>query len=98
MAPLTRLRGTPDHIPTPIMVEYYTQRASAGLIISDAEGIDGNALGDDEAGAGALGVVLDHDRGGDVVGGATQSRERRHEDAIGKVKVTDLDWIEKIWQ
>jgi 2,4-dienoyl-CoA reductase-like NADH-dependent reductase (Old Yellow Enzyme family) len=35
MAPLTRLRGTFDHIPTPIMVEYYTQRASAGLIISE---------------------------------------------------------------
>ena len=36
MAPLTRLRATVDNIPTPIMVEYYTQRASAGLIISEA--------------------------------------------------------------
>jgi 2,4-dienoyl-CoA reductase-like NADH-dependent reductase (Old Yellow Enzyme family) len=27
MAPLIRLRGTPDHVPTPIMIEYYTQRA-----------------------------------------------------------------------
>ena len=36
MAPLTRLRGTVDNIPTPVMVEYYTQRASAGLIISEA--------------------------------------------------------------
>jgi 2,4-dienoyl-CoA reductase-like NADH-dependent reductase (Old Yellow Enzyme family) len=35
MAPLTRLRGTVDHLPTPIMVEYYRQRASAGLIISE---------------------------------------------------------------
>jgi 2,4-dienoyl-CoA reductase-like NADH-dependent reductase (Old Yellow Enzyme family) len=35
MAPLTRLRGTPDHIPTHLMVDYYTQRASAGLIISE---------------------------------------------------------------
>jgi 2,4-dienoyl-CoA reductase-like NADH-dependent reductase (Old Yellow Enzyme family) len=35
MAPLTRLRGTPDHVPTPLMIEYYTQRASAGLIISE---------------------------------------------------------------
>jgi 2,4-dienoyl-CoA reductase-like NADH-dependent reductase (Old Yellow Enzyme family) len=35
MAPLTRLHGTPDNIPTQIMVEYYTQRASAGLIISE---------------------------------------------------------------
>jgi 2,4-dienoyl-CoA reductase-like NADH-dependent reductase (Old Yellow Enzyme family) len=35
MSPLTRLRGTPDHIPTQLMIEYYTQRATAGLIISE---------------------------------------------------------------
>jgi len=35
MAPLTRLRGTPEHIPTQPMAEYYTQRAGAGLIISE---------------------------------------------------------------
>jgi 2,4-dienoyl-CoA reductase-like NADH-dependent reductase (Old Yellow Enzyme family) len=35
MAPLTRLRGTPEHIPTGLMVEYYAQRAGAGLIISE---------------------------------------------------------------
>ena len=35
MAPLTRLRGTTDHIPTQLIVDYYTQRASAGLIISE---------------------------------------------------------------
>ncbi len=43
MAPLTRLRGTADHIPTPIMADYYTQRATAGLIIS--EGIPVDPLG-----------------------------------------------------
>jgi N-ethylmaleimide reductase len=35
MSPLTRLRATSDCIPTPLMVEYYTQRATAGLIITD---------------------------------------------------------------
>ena len=40
MAPLTRLRGTVDHIPTPIIGEYYAQRASAGLIISEGIPID----------------------------------------------------------
>ena len=35
MAPLTRLRGTADHVPTPIMADYYAQRASAGLILSN---------------------------------------------------------------
>ena len=35
MSPLTRLRGTSDHLPTQLMIEYYTQRAGAGLIISE---------------------------------------------------------------
>jgi 2,4-dienoyl-CoA reductase-like NADH-dependent reductase (Old Yellow Enzyme family) len=45
MAPLTRLRGTPNHVPTPIMAEYYTQRASAGLIISEGIPIDPLGVG-----------------------------------------------------
>jgi N-ethylmaleimide reductase len=45
MSPLTRSRGTRDHIPTPLMVEYYTQRANAGLIISEATGISQQGLG-----------------------------------------------------
>jgi 2,4-dienoyl-CoA reductase-like NADH-dependent reductase (Old Yellow Enzyme family) len=36
MAPLTRGRGTRDHVPTDLMATYYAQRASAGLIISEA--------------------------------------------------------------
>jgi N-ethylmaleimide reductase len=39
MAPLTRGRGTRDHVPTELMATYYSQRASAGLIISEATGI-----------------------------------------------------------
>jgi 2,4-dienoyl-CoA reductase-like NADH-dependent reductase (Old Yellow Enzyme family) len=39
MAPLTRGRGTRDHVPTQLMADYYAQRASAGLIISEATGI-----------------------------------------------------------
>lgn len=45
MAPLTRLRGTADHIPTPIMAEYYVQRASAGLILSEGIPIDPMGVG-----------------------------------------------------
>ncbi len=45
MAPLTRLRGTSDHMPTPIMAEYYAQRASAGLIISEGIPIDPLGVG-----------------------------------------------------
>jgi 2,4-dienoyl-CoA reductase-like NADH-dependent reductase (Old Yellow Enzyme family) len=45
MAPLTRGRATADHLPTPIMAVYYAQRASAGLIISEATGISLQGLG-----------------------------------------------------
>jgi 2,4-dienoyl-CoA reductase-like NADH-dependent reductase (Old Yellow Enzyme family) len=45
MAPLTRARATPDHVPTPIMVDYYRLRAGAGLIISEATGISAQGLG-----------------------------------------------------
>lgn len=45
MAPLTRGRATREHVPTPIMAEYYAQRASAGLIISEATGISQEGLG-----------------------------------------------------
>jgi N-ethylmaleimide reductase len=45
MAPLTRGRSTMDHVPTPIMIDYYRQRAGAGLIISEATGISAQGLG-----------------------------------------------------
>ena len=45
MAPLTRGRATRSHVPTPLMGEYYSQRASAGLIISEATGISQQGLG-----------------------------------------------------
>lgn len=38
MAPLTRNRA-PEAIPTPLMAQYYAQRAGAGLIISEATAI-----------------------------------------------------------
>ncbi|WP_455597719.1 alkene reductase [Acinetobacter pecorum] len=45
MAPLTRSRATADRVPTPMMAEYYAQRASAGLIISEATVISEEANG-----------------------------------------------------
>lgn len=35
MAPMTRTRATEDDVPTDLMREYYVQRASAGLIITE---------------------------------------------------------------
>ena len=45
MAPLTRLRGTVDHLPTPLMVDYYRQRAGAGLIISEGTPVSPMGVG-----------------------------------------------------
>jgi N-ethylmaleimide reductase len=36
MAPLTRCRADANHVPTALMAEHYSQRASAGLIIAEA--------------------------------------------------------------
>jgi N-ethylmaleimide reductase len=35
MAPLTRVRAGSSHIPNPLMAEYYSQRAGAGLIMTE---------------------------------------------------------------
>ena len=44
MAPLTRCRADASHVPTDLVVEYYAQRASAGLIIAEATmAIEGNS-------------------------------------------------------
>ena len=46
MAPLTRMRAHPvDHVPTAVMAEYYAQRATAGLIISEATAISPDGFG-----------------------------------------------------
>ncbi|EAQ77724.1 alkene reductase [Blastopirellula marina] len=45
MAPLTRARAGKDRVPTEMMAEYYAQRASAGLIISEATVISEQAIG-----------------------------------------------------
>ncbi|MXV36602.1 MULTISPECIES: alkene reductase [unclassified Saccharibacter] len=45
MAPLTRARAEKSGVPTPIMAEYYAQRANAGVIISEATAISRQAMG-----------------------------------------------------
>lgn len=45
MAPLTRGRSTEAHVPTPIMVDYYRQRAGAGLIVTEGTGISQEGMG-----------------------------------------------------
>jgi len=45
MAPLTRCRSVNEHIPNELMSQYYAQRASAGLIITEATQITPQGLG-----------------------------------------------------
>ena len=45
MAPLTRARSCTDAVPNELMAAYYAQRASAGLLITEATGINREGLG-----------------------------------------------------
>jgi N-ethylmaleimide reductase len=45
MAPLTRGRATDGHVPTEIMIDYYRQRAGAGLIITEGTGVSRQGMG-----------------------------------------------------
>ncbi|MCF9033611.1 alkene reductase [Acinetobacter nectaris] len=45
LAPLTRARSNESRVPTSIMVEYYKQRANAGLILTEATVIGADAVG-----------------------------------------------------
>jgi N-ethylmaleimide reductase len=45
MAPLTRMRAGQDRIPTALMAEYYSQRASAGLIVTEATAVSQQGTG-----------------------------------------------------
>jgi 2,4-dienoyl-CoA reductase-like NADH-dependent reductase (Old Yellow Enzyme family) len=76
MAPLTRARATRNAVPTPMMADYYAQRASAGLIISEATGINRIGLGwpyapglwnQDQVDAWRPVTMAVHDAGGRIV-------------------------------
>ena len=45
MAPLTRMRAVAGHVPNPLAKTYYAQRASAGLIITEATQISPLGMG-----------------------------------------------------
>ena len=46
MAPLTRMRaGSDDHVPTALQAEYYAQRATAGLIVTEGVAISPDGFG-----------------------------------------------------
>ena len=42
---MTRTRATEDNLPTPLMVEYYGQRATAGLIVTECTAVSEQGKG-----------------------------------------------------
>jgi len=76
LAPLTRLRADlPGHVPNALMTEYYAQRASAGLILTEATPVTRSGVGyegvpgvwNDEQTAGWRKVThAVHERGGRI--------------------------------
>jgi len=92
MSPLTRGRSTRDHVPQPIMGDYYAQRASAGLIISEATGISQQGLGwayapglwsDAQVEAWKPIVAQVHDAGGKIVAQLWHMGRLVHPDFLG---------------
>src|ERR1700753_2888991 len=45
MAPMTRNRAGADNVPGPLAATYYAQRASAGLIVSEATQVSPQGVG-----------------------------------------------------
>src|SRR6202790_1901906 len=45
MAPMTRNRAGPGNVPSPLNATYYAQRASAGLIVTEATQISPQGVG-----------------------------------------------------
>ncbi|GJD81982.1 alkene reductase [Methylobacterium gregans] len=95
MAPLTRGRADRAHVPTPIMAEYYAQRAGAGLILSEATGISQEGLGwpfapgiwsDAQAEAWKPVVKAVHDKGGRIVCQLWHMGRLVHPDFLGGEK------------
>ena len=45
MAPMQRARNDADRVPTPLVAEYYTQRTSVGLIVTEASSVSPLSVG-----------------------------------------------------
>ena len=97
MAPLTRGRADRDAVPTAIMADYYAQRASAGLIISEATGISRQGLGwpfapglwnDAQVEAWKPVIAAVHDAGGRIVAQLWHMGRQVHSSVIGEQPVS----------
>ena len=97
MAPLTRGRSTKGHVPQPVMGDYYAQRASAGLIISEATGISRQGLGwpfapglwtDEQTDAWKPVIARVHAAGGRIIAQLWHMGRQVHSSVIGEQPVS----------
>lgn len=105
MAPLTRSRATRDGMPTPMMVDYYAQRASAGLIISEAVGVSRQGNGftytpglwsDAQARAWQPVTRAVHEHGGLIVAQLAHTGRAGHPSVIGEQPVSSSATISPV--
>ncbi len=105
MAPLTRSRATPDSMPTAMMGDYYAQRASAGLIISEAIGVSlqGNGftytpgLWSDAQVAAWLPITQAvHDNGGLIIAQLGHTGRAGHPSVIGEQPVSASETVSPV--
>lgn len=97
MAPLTRSRATRDYVPTAMMADYYAQRATAGLIISEATGVSRQGNGftytpglwsDEQVRAWKPVTRAVHDSGGLIVAQLGHTGRAGHLSVIGEQPVS----------
>jgi len=76
MSPLTRCRAVDNRVPNALMAEYYAQRATAGMIISEATAVTPMGVGypdtpgiwsDEQTGAWKKITAAVHDKGGKIL-------------------------------
>jgi N-ethylmaleimide reductase len=97
MAPLTRSRATRQNVPTDMMAVYYGQRASAGLITSEAIAVSLQGAGfpytpglwrEDQVEAWKPVTRAVHDKGGLIIAQLAHNGRAGHSEVIGEQPVS----------
>ena len=84
-----RLHDRPPRIDLRVGPDARCERPAQALLA------DAGGLGEDQPGAGALGVILGHDRGRHVLAGGAAAGERGHEDPVLRLDGADADRVEQ---
>jgi len=86
-APVRRVDGLGHNLPAGLLVGGVEARP---VVVPGALGGHGGGFGDDQAGPGALGVVLSRERGGDAVLVGPGAGQGGHHDPVGQLERPEL--------